>query len=240
MYRIAICDDEKIFLTIISEQVEKYCKAQGIRAIVKRYSDAVSLIEDIEAEKLFDVYILDIELGNYSGLQIAKLIESYSNISYVIFVTSYNDYAIEACGMSIFRYVLKEKLEQKFPEVLRELFQCLKRLENNGVYVISSQRKFVKFSQRDIIYIYKHQKSVVFVLRGGREEYERSTLTEVYKKLDPKELIFLDRGIIINLFHVQKVSGKQIIMNEGHNITTNLGDAGELKRFLNRYWGELI
>lgn len=240
MYRIAICDDDNHFLTMVCDQVREYCDSHGVSAVVKKYDDAVTMIEDIEAEKLFDAYILDIEMGKHSGLEIARMIEARSSIACIIFLTSYRDYAIEACGMNVFRYVLKEKMEQRFSEVLRELFQRLIWLEGIGNYVISKQRRFVKFSQRDIIYIYKYQKNVIFVLRGGKEEHERTTLAEVYKKLNSQELFFLDRGIIVNLFHVQKILDRHVIMTEGYRITTSQGSAGELKHFLNKYWGDFI
>lgn len=240
MYRIAICDDEKTFLEMAQEQIQEYCRSNEIGVVIKKYASAVTLAEDIEAGKMFDAYILDIEMKNYSGLEIARMVKNHSSTACIIFLTSYSSYAVEACGMQVFRYVLKEKMEKKLPEVLDALFRHLKFLENNDIYVIWSQRKYVKLAQRSIIYIRKDKKNAVFMLTDGQMESERITLQDVYRKLNPKEMIFLDRGIIVNVFHVQKILKNQIRMTEGHTVTTSKNGIMELKQFLNRYWGEIL
>ena len=78
------------------------------------------------------------------------------------------------------------------------------------------------------------------MLTDGHMQSERITLQDVYRKLNPKEMIFLDRGIIVNVFHVQKILKNQIRMTEGHTVTTSKNGIMELKQFLNRYWGEIL
>ena len=110
-------------------------------------------------------------------------------------------------------------------------------MKDSGMYLISNQRKYVKVTQRDIIYIYKRQKNIVFVLSEGREERERGTLKAVYEKLKGRDMFFLDRGIILNLFHVQKITEGRIYMTEEHRISTAAEHISELKKALHTYWG---
>lgn len=252
MYRIAICDDDNHFLTMVCDQVREYCDSHGVSAVVKKYDDAVTMIEDIEAEKLFDAYILDIEMGKHSGLEIARMIEARSSIACIIFLTAYDSYAIEACEIRVFRYFLKEKMRQEFPKLLDALFHHLELQENNETYTIRNQRKYIKFPIRDIIYIYKNGKNVYFVMIGGIEEHERITLQEAYNRLNSREMFFLDRGIIVNVFHIQRIVTKRrnaktneittnkIVMRERHEITTNKMSIEALKQYLNRYWGDIL
>lgn len=240
MYRIAICDDQKEYLDMIDYTLHNYCRTYNISITLKSYDNSDTLVEEIENKKLFDAYILDIEMTPYSGIEIAKIIESYSSTACIVFLTAFSNYAMEACGMNIFRYVLKENLKESFPQVLDEVFHRLKRLENQETYIISSQRRYIKLLQREIIYIYKKQQNIVFVLLDGKEEHERTSLQKVYKKLNPKELFFLDRGIILNLFHVRKIEGQRVFMKNGYYIDSNPIHITELKRFLSLYWGEIL
>lgn len=240
MYRIAICDDKVDYLEVINGKVKEYCERNGIAAVIKLYSECGTLVEDAECGRLFDAYILDIEMEGYSGMRAAKAMGKYSSMVCIIFLTAYAAYSIEACGMNIFRYVLKERLDREFEAVMGELFCRLERMKDSGMYLISNQRKYVKVSQRDIIYIYKRQKNIVFVLSAGREEWERSTLKEAYEKLRGRDMFFLDRGIILNLFHVQKITGDRIYMTEEHSIATTAEHISQLKRALHTYWGEMI
>ena len=108
------------------------------------------------------------------------------------------------------------------------------------IFLILISRKYVKVFQRDIIYIYKRQKNIVFVLSGGREERERNTLKAAYEKLKGRDIFFIDKGIILNLFHVQRIVDDRIHMTEGHSISTTVEHISELKKVLHTYWGELI
>lgn len=240
MYRIAICDDERDYLEIIENKIRVYCRQQEISIVIKLYDDSDQLVEDIEENKQFDVYILDIEMKVYTGIEIARIIEAYSNAACIIFLTAYQDYAIQACGMNIFRYVLKDDLKKEFVNVMSDLFQRLEYLKNPRTYIISNQRRYIKLFQRDIIYIYKDQKNIVFILMGKKTVRERTTLQEAYKNLDKNEMFFLDRGVIINLFHVRKIIEETVTMEEGHSILSSSNRIMELKRFLSSYWGKVI
>lgn len=240
MYKIAICDDDSDYLELIEGKVREYCERKEIAAVIKLYSECGSLMEDAECGRLFDAYILDIEMDGYSGMEAAKAMRNYSSAVFIIFLTAYAAYSIEACGMNIFRYVLKERLDREFEAVMGDLFCCLEMMKDSGMYLISNQRKYVKVTQRDIIYIYKRQKNIVFVLSEGREERERGTLKAVYEKLKGRDMFFLDRGIILNLFHVQKITEGRIYMTEEHRISTAAEHISELKKALHTYWGEMI
>lgn len=240
MYRIVICDDDENCIKLTEEKVREYCEVHEIDAVITPLSDNDLLMEYIREKRMFDAYILDIQMRTYSGLDIARQINEVSEEAGIIFLSAYSAYAVEACGMNVVRYVLKEQMDKELPLALDGLF---KRLESPGggkEYVISSQRKYVKLAQRDILYLYKEQKNVVFVLKDGREERERTTLQEVYEKLDHAEMFWLDRGVILNLYHVRRVTEDRVEMTDGHMLVTNQAHAADLKRKLHDRWRSML
>ncbi len=84
------------------------------------------------------------------------------------------------------------------------------------------------------------KKNVVFVLSGKREEQERGTLQSVYEKLENPDLVWLDRGVIVNMIHVQRVLTDEVEMKDGYKILTGADHALELKRRLSSYWGGIL
>lgn len=240
MYKIVLCDDNGDYLNIVKEQVEVYCRKNDIRIDLETFQDSSRLEEAVEKGKLFDACILDIDMPLCTGIDIADLVRDRCSNVFVIFLTAYSDYAGRACRVNVIRYVLKEKMEEELGEALDELFFRLERLKCHKTYIISNNRKYIKLFQKDIIYICKRQKDVIFVMNDGKEERERATLQDVYKRLNNPEMVWLDRGIILNLSHVQKVSGGRIEMKGGYKIITNTEHMMELKRHLTVYWGGMV
>lgn len=239
MYRIALCDDDREFLEILSEKVKKYYQNRDV--VIQCFDDSYLLMSLIEKDNIFDAYILDIEMQEYSGIELAKRIKERSSSAAIVFLTAFNSYAVEVCGMHVFRYIIKKDMEITLQDVLDDLFTYLEKQNGEKFYQIVNQRKCIRFFQREIVYITKDQKNAVFHKVDGREEYERLTLQEVYRKLDNEtEMYFADRSLIINLFYVQRVEKNFVEMQNGTKYYFNSQRINEVKKRISMYWGSMI
>ena len=72
--------------------------------------------------------------------------------------------------------MMKEDLDRELPRILDDLFSHLECLESHYFYVIQNQKRCIKFSHREVVYIYKDQKNAVFVMTDGRSLYESCLL----------------------------------------------------------------
>lgn len=240
MYRVAVCDDNREFLELTEAKIRWYCLERQLKIVLECFVDSDTLAERIEERKGFDAYILDIEMPNLSGMELAEIIEQYSGDGYIIYLTSYEQYAVKACNVNVLNYVLKDQMENEFPAALNRLFDRLDRSRDEKTYIICNKRKYIKIAHRDIIYIYKDQKNAVFVLTGAGKEWDRSTLQEVYQKLDSADMYMLDRGIILNLSHVRKIVDGKIVMTDGYELTSSPNHINGLKEYLITHLGDLV
>lgn len=241
MFRIALCDDNREFLELVRKKVEAFCMERGIQAELTAFDDSDLLVNVTEKDYIFDAYILDIEMRDYTGIELAEMIRERQELAYIVFLTAYSSYAVRACGRGIFRYVLKETLDDELPRVLDSLFKALEQIDNNKYYHIQNHRRYLKFPHRDVVYVCREQKNVKFVLKDGKCIYERTTLEEVYKKLSEDEDFFrLDKGMILNLFHVRGIVNGGIEMDTGVTVTSGVKHIEELKKRMNVYWGRMI
>lgn len=113
---IIIADDEKIILDALVETVQDIQPQATIHA----FSKPTPLLEFIDNHSC-DIAFLDIEMGKVNGLEIAKQIKiKYPKVN-IIFVTGYNNYAIEAFKIKASGYVLKpftkEDIEKEFNDL---------------------------------------------------------------------------------------------------------------------------
>lgn len=240
MYKLAFCDDNIEFMDHVVERVILYGKEKGIVFDIQKYNNSDSLMEHIEEKKLFDVYFLDVDMPNYTGIDLARMIRDRSEMALIVFITAYDSYAIDACGLNVVRYLLKNRMEHNLDGVLDELMMRLARIHNDKVYVISNQRKYLKLLQKDIVYAYKCQKNTIFVMMDGTEEKDRITLQEAYGKMNNLDMIWLDRGVILNGYHISKITSEKVVMDGGYEISAGTGRIKEIKKVLSEYWRDLL
>ena len=86
MYHIAICDDD----CEVIEKVEKIIETNYSKKMeCDVFQSAEKLISHQEMEKIiYDIYLLDIEMGEISGLELAKKIREDSKNCVIISIFS--------------------------------------------------------------------------------------------------------------------------------------------------------
>ncbi len=240
MYRIAVCDDDETFLKDITQDITAYFEKEGVYHKCVEYKSGLALLADIEDKKLYDIYILDIEMPVYSGIDITKEITQYDPTPFIIFVTSHLKYAVDSYNYNIFRFIPKSELKGRLTLALRAAFSKLDEQKEN-YYFISNNRRFEKISYKDILYIYKDGKNSVFVL-SEQEIKVRKTLEMVYRELGTGDFIFIDRCTIVNIQLIKKIDCKaaKIKMKNGKEIDVARIRIQELMKELNSYWGKHI
>ena len=71
-FRIAICDDDKMFLELEKNIIADYLKQKGLVFVVNCYSTGESLLADRIKLDMFDLIILDVEMKGIDGVSVAK------------------------------------------------------------------------------------------------------------------------------------------------------------------------
>ena len=61
----------------------------------------------------YDLFILDIEMPNLDGMELAKVIKEHIKNPVIIFLTSYTDYVYNAFEVEAFRFIPKENMKDK-------------------------------------------------------------------------------------------------------------------------------
>ena len=116
-----IIDDEKRARHLLSNLITAHCpNISGI----KEAHDLESGVDLIKASKP-DVVFLDIEMPNQSGLDILEYFPNHIDFK-IIFVTAYNQYAIEAFKLSAVDYLLKPVDTSELKEAVAKAEKAIK------------------------------------------------------------------------------------------------------------------
>ena len=103
---VLVVDDEAPARELMCRQIERSCPSLRVVQTASSSAEAKHYIDTISP----DVVFVDIRMPNESGLE---LIEGYKERDfYVVFATTYHEYAVEALRQRAFDYLLKNYLQQ--------------------------------------------------------------------------------------------------------------------------------
>jgi DNA-binding LytR/AlgR family response regulator len=171
---------------------------------------AVTLIEELKPDLLF----LDIQLPVYNGFEI---LERLSYNPYVIFITSYNQYAIKAFEENAIDYLLKPTSKERLEKSI-ERITTTENVDSEKLVKLLKSRVFpeylCRFSVRlgddilifpeDKIYYFKADNKSLFLGTQSKEFLYDTTLKELENSVDPEKFIRASKSYIVA---VDKISG---------------------------------
>ena len=213
--RIAVCDDDRA----IREELFRLIQKQVSEADIMEYQSGEELIN---ARGNFDIYFLDIEMGEVSGMDIARRIREQEDNgrqrSIIIFVTGYREYMEAAFDVNAFHYLIKPVDTEKFSEVFKRAWkEAAVFYEQEKKYIIvKSSGTQQKILLKNIYYIESGNKKVIFHTTNG-------TL-EVYGKMEELEkglgntFYRCHRCYLVNMEKISAYSADNIQVINGDNL----------------------
>lgn len=239
MIKIAICDDDRKAVSLHENIVRESLKMCDIGYEIAVYTHSDNLLYDITADRFFyDLLLLDIEMPNISGMEISEKIKPYLPNAKIIFITSHIEYAIDAFELSIFRYVPKNDLEKRLAAAITDAAKLIE-LEAGQEYTIQTKSRMEKISYKDILYIRRDGKNACIVSSEGLSKVRKS-LQQVYDELHSQEFIFIDRGYIVNIIQIMRISDGMAVLKNGEQLPISRSNLQAVKQQINRFWGAHI
>ncbi len=236
MLHIAICDDEETIVQTNREITEDCLRQCGSIGQIELYTNSANLLCDITEDGFFfDLILLDIEMPESTGMEIAARIKPFLPEVKIIFITSHIEYAIDAFELSIFRYVPKNDITTRLFPAIRDAVRLIE-LEGGKTYTIQTNSRLEKIPCKDIYYIERDGKNACITAAHGLFKVRRS-LGQVFEELDAEEFIYIDRGCIVNLIHIMQIKGGMAVLKNGTPLPISRSHLQEVKEKINHYWG---
>jgi len=239
MFKIAVCDDEPKMLETHEKIIKKYLEENRIIADLQIYGSSEFLFHDINEGAYFDLLFLDIEMPRKTGMDIARSVRQISRETLVIFITSHNEYAIDSFELSVFRYIPKDQVKVKLVLALKEAMILL-NVQKDQVYLIHTPTQYEKIPYKAIQYIQKDGKNSIITTENGEMAPIRKSLVRVFGELNSDYFTYIDRGIIVNLYHVVKIEGLDVIIKGGIMLPISKKRVTHFKKQMSQYFGGLL
>lgn len=129
MIKTIIVDDELPAINILKYHLEKI---ENIK-VIDWYNNPTEAVDAI-LTKCPDVLFLDIEMPEINGLEFADIVSEKNTDIRIVFVTSYDQYALEAFRVNAIDYLLKPITKQAVDE-------CVNKLVSRSLLCINDDHK---------------------------------------------------------------------------------------------------
>jgi two-component system, LytTR family, response regulator len=240
-----LIDDELNSLKNLRQKLEEFCKQVQVVAMAQKPEEALFLIRHHKPDVLF----LDIEMPKMSGFEILEELGDYA--AEIIFITAYNQYAIDAIRISAFDYLVKpvaiDDLQKAVNRLIlsrasktRERLHVLKdglgepRSQDNKIAVPTNDGlEFLLIS--DIIRIESISYYSKLFLVNGQVTLVTRLLKDFEEMLAPYRFFRVHNSHLVNLRYIRKFSrseGGQVVMENGDVVDVSRRRREEFLKYL--------
>lgn len=235
-----IIDDEAHARIAIKGIIQENLENVSIIGEGKNLPQGVKLIKKHSP----NVVLLDIEMPEFSGLEILDFFKPEEVNFKIIFVTAYSQYALNAFNLSAIDYIVKpiqiDDLKRAFNKIRPTGTLEFKALKNNlqaepSKKIILNTNGIQEFLDiQDILYI-KADGSYSDVLLTDKKICVSKRLAEFEKLQDVGPFLRIHRSHIVNINHISKISkadGGSVFMSDGVELSISKEKRIELEELI--------
>ncbi len=232
--KVVVCDDCVEDLQTIETLLEQYKESiSDVDFAVEKYLDATVLYNKILVGEQADIYILDMIMSDRSGLDIGSLIRQADGDGVIIYITSSDDYALEAYGVHAARYLLKPVSEETFFEAMN-FARSYTGTRKEHLFPIKTKEGTLSVSYSRIEYIENYSRTLNVCLDDGeniRSIFIRKSFDEEIREIaGDRSFLQVHKSFLINMEHVKKLEQSEIVMESGKRIPVSKTRAADVRR----------
>lgn len=214
--RVLIVEDEPLNATRLTSLLQKLDSAIVVAGVCQSVSETLQWLEEKPKP---DLLLLDIHVADG---YVFELFKTYKEDVPVIFVTAYDNYAVQAFKVNSLDYLLKPVQKDELQHALQK-FKKRQSAENKNVHPVLLElaqqlgknyktRFMVKLGDQvaairaQEIRCFHHEDGLVFLHRGDNKKFPVDfSLENLLELLDPSVFFRINRKTIVHIEHLGKM-----------------------------------
>lgn len=213
--KIVLCEDEETSRVQMTQMLKQWGSKNQEPVLLLSYCTAEELLFKEEEWTDADGVILDIELKEMNGMELARNIRKRDEHIPILFVTGYEQYVFEGYEVGAVSYLMKPAKPEK-------LFLALKRLQEQSrrrkeVLLTNAGDENTRIYQADILYIESDGHYSTIHAKSEIIETKRS-ISELRGELKEENFFMPHRSYLVNVPHVKKITKKLVVMDNGEEL----------------------
>lgn len=220
--RIAYCEDEPIQIEYMKHLISELIPKHQVLMRLSGYESAKAFLFEHPDSYPFDLVILDIDMEDMNGMELARHIRKTDKKLPILFLTNKREHVFEGYEVNAYHYLLKPIDDVKLDELLYEIEQsCFTQKR----YLIEKQEgESIKVDLDDILFIEVngHYLFLHTTLGAIRVKKSLQELMEVFGStkdaMEQAGFISTHRSYVVNLRYVERVQKNECIMENKEQV----------------------
>lgn len=217
-FRIAVCDDEKDMLSILSDYLNAVFLKKGVEMELREFTEGKTLLEQHRI-KPFQAIFLDISMPGIDGFQIAEVLRKKNKRAKIVFVTSKDELVYQSFDYQPFHFIRKAEaieMEKQFDHVVDKLIDDSKNCAKIKLLLPYGTTEEVNVN--DIIMIQSDKNYLEYEFNNGKILRVRESMAIAEENLQKYDFIRISSRIMINISYVVRVREREgeVVLKSGY------------------------
>ena len=245
MLKAIIVDDEPHCCKTLDSLLKRYCPEVNVIATCANGVDALKAIQTLNPNLVF----LDVEMPKMNGFE---MLEQLHEINFhLIFVTSYDAYALKAIRFSAIDYLLKpvdreelqtavqkviKRMQAPLPEQLKIILEKIQHPASpSNKIALPTMEGLQMIAVESIVVCEADDNYTTLMLKNNKKIVVSCTLKVIEELLEDHSFIRVHRSFVVNLEEVEKYvkgDGGYLVMSDGSEILISRNKKEELLKKL--------
>lgn len=231
-FAIALCDDDTEQLKYICGILSAWASDRKINLKTAAYESAEHFLFEYPAHPC-DLLLLDIEMRDINGMELARRLRSRHDMLPIIFITGFSEYISEGYDVEALHYLLKPLDGEKLCGVLDKYLsrQTVKEEE----VLVKNRDVSTHIPVNQIVYIEAFGRSTQFILSDGSALACDRGIGQ-FEHL--KGFLHCHRSYLVNLRYVRSIGKQTVLLDTGGELPLSRRLYREVNREFISYYQE--
>lgn len=211
---IAILEDNDQDFSYLSSLLTAWSHRTDNTITITRFQNT-NIIRDFTINN-YDLLFADIELkgaGPETGISICEKLRANGFNNEILFLTAFKEYVFDGYNVRALNYLVKPITTEKLSASMKRFLE----FHTKNYYKLQDRSLLIQIKYNDILYITKEGNNTL-IHTQNETYYERTSLSKIMDKLT-HTFIQCHKSYIVNLSHVNSLSGSEILLTNGTKIT---------------------